>query len=348
MPLPEPIRALRLGAALCGGEHVALVRLTGDGAFDLLDAVCPRPVFLRDGAALHALLLEEDGTILADLYVVADDLDYLLMAEGMGAAALVAWLAARVPEGITELEIHDLSATHTVRSVHGPYAWELVARATTPDMLGVPYLGFFMVPTWEALVLRAGKTGEFGYDFVLPRARLAELDAALQEAGSDMALVEVDLDALDLCSLENGFFSMRTPGIRALTPVHLQLQWRIDTRREFPGAAALRALQADPPARVSWLLGPHEPVEIEAGSPITGEAEGALLVARWSPVLGRMVGLGLLDRPRAHPGQALEIGGAPWLSVTSPILHNRSLFIDTQRHAWEGREQDEFPPITPP
>jgi glycine cleavage system aminomethyltransferase T len=347
MTLSEGLRAARLGVAWSSGEHIGLLRVSGPTAFDLLDAVCPRPLFLRDGQALHALLLDEQGRILADLYVLADDLDYLLMIEGMTAAEARAWLRARAPAAASDVEITDLSETHTVHSLHGPYAWELMARATTPDMLGVGYLGFFVVPAWDTLALRAGKTGEYGYDLIVPRARLAEVIAAIEQAGDDMALAEASLAELDLCSLENGFFSIRTPGVRALTPVHLQLQWRIDTRRSFPGAEALRALQADPPPRACWLLGPDTDAPPPPGAPITGDATGSLLTARWSPLLGRLLGFGLLQRDRAHPGQVLEIAGAEWRSVTSPVLQNRSLFIDTQRHAWEGREADAFPPIVP-
>jgi glycine cleavage system aminomethyltransferase T len=251
----------------------------------------------------------------------------------------------RRPADIPPVTLRDLSDTHGLISVHGPYAWELMSRATTPDMLGVPYLGFFLVPDWDALVLRAGKTGEYGYDVLAPRARLGEVAAALRAAGDDMDLVDLSVEELDLAVLENGFFSIRLPGVTTLTPVHLQLQWRIDTRRDFPGVAALRAAQADPPPRACWLLGPADAPLPAPDAPITGDAAGRLLVARRSPVLGRAVGFGLVAHARAHPGQRLRIDGQDWVTVTSPLLTNRSLFIDTQRHAWEGRAGDAFPPL---
>lgn len=331
---PEAQTALRERVALHVADHVAVVRVRGEQAYDLLDAVSPRPLFVRDGQVLHTVFLTEQGTICADVYIAVDDLDYLLLVEGMSAAQVIAWL----PEH-DDVELIDESATAVV-SVHGPYAWELLARLVSPDVLGVPYLCFFDAPGW-GICIRGGKTGEYGYDFLVARDRVPELVGRLRELAADMEPVEVTLDDLDLCAVENGFFSIRLPEHRALGPMELQLQWRIDPRREVPGMDAVRAARDGRVPRVCWVRSDRQ----LASGPLTGDADGRLLFTRPSPTLGGAVGLALIERDRAHPGLTLEHADGPVRTVSAPLLTNRSLFLDTQRHSWASRETDVFPPI---
>jgi len=336
--------------ALAAGDHVQLVRLSGEGAFDLLDAVCPRPLFLRDGQALHGVLLDDAARPIVDLYVVADDLDYLLVAEGLSGADLVDWLKARGPQDLLDCAVTDQTPDHGVLSLHGPYAWELVARLTSPDVLGIPYLSFFDVPGLEGLCLRAGKTGEYGYLFVVPRRRLGELRSRLERLGTELGLERATLDELDLCALENGFFSIRDAAAAELTPIELQLQWRVDPRRDFPGADALRAARRARPPRLTWVRGPVGGAVPPGGAVVelADGGRGQLVAARHSPLLGAAIGTVLLPRDRAHPGQDATVAGeAGWRTASSPLLDNRSLFIDTQRHCWASRELDRFPPVVP-
>lgn len=344
--LPESIFALRYGVALTELRQISLIRLRGEGAFDLLDAVSPRPLFLRDGQALHGLLLDPEAHPLVDLYIALDDLDYLLFVEG---PPIAEWLRAHHPAGAPEVEIQEESDSFAVLSLNGPYAWELMSRLVSPDVLGMPYLSHFALNDWGGLCLRAGKTGEFGYDLVVPRPRMEALRRHLFELGADMALTEASLADLDLCALENGFFSVRTPGVQALTPLELQLQWRVDYRRHFPGAEALRAAKTTCSSRISWAIGDpdHPPPQPGAQLKRGGEVLGRVLQSQYSHLLQRPVAQLLLDRTRAHPGLELRCGDAAWRTVSSPLLNNRSLFIDTQRHSWASRELDRFPPVVP-
>ncbi|MCP4805695.1 MAG: aminomethyl transferase family protein [Proteobacteria bacterium] len=330
--------ALRQRATVRRADHVAVVRVRGDQAYDLLDAVSPRPLFVRDGQVLHTVFLSDAGHVLADVYIAVDDLDYLLLVEGLTAPQLVEWLEPHAAD--LDVELVDHTDSHGIVSVDGPYAWELVARLVSPDVLGVPYLCFFDAPGW-GLCFRGGKTGEYGYDFLVERSRMDELAARLRELSADMDPGEPDLDALDRCALENGFYSVRLPEMRSLGPMELQLQWRIDPRRKAPGMDAVRAARADGVPRISWIVGDT----LAEPGPVTGDADGRLLFTMWSTTLGRAIGLALLERDRAHPGLTLDAGGLTFTTCSAPLLTNRSLFIDTQRHSWASRDTDTFPPI---
>ena len=131
-----------------------------------------------------------------------------------------------------------------------------------------------------------------------------------------------------------------------LGPVELQLQWRVDPRRTFAGVEAVRSAQQAGPRRITWFRGDARVPK--PGSPVVldGVEVGAVVHAARSPVAGA-VGFALLDRPVAHPGLRVTVDGDPFRTVTVPVLHNRSLFVDAQRHAWASRAVDRFPALVP-
>jgi hypothetical protein len=58
------------------------------------------------------------------------------------------------------------------------------------------------------------------------------------------------------------------------------------------------------------------------------------------------VALCLLDLALSAPGVDLQAeGGASLATVSPPVLANRSLFVNPQRHAWATRDRDQFPTL---
>jgi glycine cleavage system aminomethyltransferase T len=349
LPLPDAIEALRYGVAFGARVPVGLTRIRGPQAFEWVDAVCPRPLFLRDGQALQTLFLNDDGTVFADVTVCCDDLDYVLLFEGPSREAMGRWLTDHAPPGLDAAQV-DESATHEVIGLDGPYSWEWLGRLVGPDVIGVPYLGLFFVPEHRAWALRAGKTGEYGYDVVVPKADADGLRERLGALGRPFGVRDASVDDLDLCALENGIFSIRAPGATTLSPVALQLSWRLDPRRTFPGVDALRRARQAQTHRITRFRGPTGGLVPAPGEPVAlGDAfVGEVLEARGSYALDAPVGLLRLDVAVAHPGLDVTVGGRPgFRTVSSPLLHNRSLFLDAQRHAFATRATDRFPPLAP-
>ncbi|HVE83363.1 MAG TPA: hypothetical protein VND93_10970 [Myxococcales bacterium] len=348
------LHALRHTAGLSRLDHVRPVRFRGDGAFELLDALVSSRLFVRENEMLQTLLLDPEGRPFADAMVAQEEDALLLLAEGPSLEALLAHVrrvkAERCPEAAVELE--DLSQSHALFGIDGPYAWEVAAEALGPDVLGVPYLSF--VRLLDATCFRAGKTGEYGFMVLAAKPDAGALWARLQEVCAAQGAVEVGLPALDLCALENWHFSMRLyePAARALhlTPLELQLQWRVDSQKDFVGAPALKARRAAGiSGRVTCFTAGKE---VRAGQPVhLGDARvGTVLEAGWSPFRREWVGWALLDLSVAWPGlSALAVAGeggpVPAVTRSPPLLNNRSLHIDPHRHSHQTREQDVFPPL---
>jgi glycine cleavage system aminomethyltransferase T len=345
MALEEEIQAIRQATALSGAEGRSVFRLSGTGAHAAADRLCPRELFLRDGQMLHTLLLNERANPVADAYLCADGEDYLLICEGPGPAGLMDLIRDRIPAG-KGTEITEVTADHELVSLNGPYAWELLSEAISPEVIGLPYLGFYHGDGFTCF--RAGKTGEFSFDLLLPKAGAAAMRDRLADLGASFGLRTVGGEALDVCALENFFFNIRLDSDPEATPLELQLQWRVSFQKEFTGAEALRQRRKQW-AKRAVLIGSRQ--RLRGGDKVFAGNVGAghILHAAHSFDRGEWLGLALLDLSLAHPGVRVDCrtaeGAIPARILSAPAINNRSLYVDPQRHAYATRGEDKFPPL---
>jgi glycine cleavage system aminomethyltransferase T len=342
------VAAIRASAAWCSGAHVSAVRISGQGAFDAVDAVCPRELYIQDGNALHTLFLDDRARPLADVYVCADGEDFLVVGETRG-LNLADYLRDAMPTG-TSVQIQDLAPTHEIVSLNGPYAWEVLSEVLSPEIIGLPYLGFFHAE--DVICLRAGKTGEFGYDLLVPREHTAMLAERVLDVGTPFELCPAGLEALDTCALENWFFNIRREGESGATPIELQLQWRVSYGKSYPGSAALLEQRRKGPERRAVLVVAESELARTDAVWFGGRSVGELLAAGRSPTLDKWLGIALIEVALAHSGLAELVvqrgqSRVPLVSVSPPPINNRSLFVDPQRHSYHTRARDTFPPIHP-
>jgi glycine cleavage system aminomethyltransferase T len=335
--------AIRTAVAL-HHPRPGLVRVRGAMAYERVESVCPRDLHVRTGQLLHSLVLEQDGTVAADLYVAPEDDDYLLISDGLDDDRLAVLLGD---------EVDRLSANFVITTLTGPYACELLTRIAGPQLATFGYLTRFALPELGAGVscLRTGTTGEYGYDLLIPRELTAAVDARLLELGKEFDLVEVEQRDIDRAALESGFFCPRHRGVLGRSPVELQLQWRLSPdRQDFRGHAGVAVARTEPPARrLCWVIGRLEQDAAPLGPIVRDNVEvGELLDGFVSSTLGCFVGLALIDRRLAHPWIAQFWAGDHELRTEAPpLLQSRSIFVDPRKHVYAHRDEDRFPPIVP-
>ncbi len=338
--LEPEVRALRDTVGLSHLAHIACSRLSGAGMWEVLDRVCPADLYLRDLQIRHTLLLDDGGLPLADLYVGNDDDGFILLADGISGPALDAHIREHAPAGAA-FTLTDLGVTHTILSLNGPFAWEALAALEGPDIIGFPYLTFYH-PRPGATYFRAGKTGEYGYDLLVPREQAPALWARLLDIGGRLGLLEVGLDALAHAQLENWFFDMHREGRAGLSPIELQLQWRLATEdKDYVGRAALR--QRPVTGRITALRAAQPLVPGELVS-YRDERIGVVIRGERSVTLGDEIGIALIDRSFAHSGiDVFRIGDVPVRTVSPPFVNNLSLYVNPQQHTWATRHEVAFP-----
>jgi aminomethyltransferase len=339
MSLAAAMAAVRRSVALADRAHVVCLRLSGARAWDALDRLASSDLYLRDLQLRQTLFLGDDGLPLCDVTVGSHGDSFLIFAEGASATDLVAHVRAAAPGG--GFDVVDLSATHTLLGIDGPFAWQVMVGLEGPDLIGFPHATFYQ-PRPDVTYLRAGKTGEYGYELLVPHHEAAGLRARILEIGAALGLREVDADALSHAALENWFFDVREPALRGLTPVELQLQWRLATEdKEYVGRSALRVRPAT--ARITAVVAD---APLRRGDPVryAEHTIGEVVLGTRSLTLDHEIGLALIALPYAHSGvDRYRAGDVPIRTVSAPFVNNLSLYVNPQVHTYAEREAIAFP-----
>jgi len=328
-------------------DHVEIIRISGDDAFDAVDAICPVHLYLRDGQMQPTLLLREDGRIFADLTVCRDDESFIFLSEGPSVTDLTAYIRKQTDSNL-DYDVVNLREDSTLVGINGPYSWEVVATLVGPEVIGMPYLTYFR--QHDQIYFRSGKTGEFGYDILVPKGEAADLVARLSQTSEPLSLTMIGLEALDAAAFENGFFCIRGKGLADISPIELQLQWRLSYQKQYPGSVALLdELRHEIVSRTTYLaasqpIAPGDLVFLE------GTVIGKVLDTMQCIFRDQWIGLGLIETPYAHAGIHCFRAGehepcVDLKTVSPPLINNRSLYINPQKHTALERESYEFPKI---
>jgi len=337
--LADEVLAVRTAVGLHADPAAVVLEVTGPDALAAVERALPSDLYLRDGQCRQSLLLDVAGRPVADVLVARDDDRYLLTVAG----ATVAEALARF-DGEGRFEARALVVS--VVSAHGPWAWELVGEAFDPGAAAVPYLNLFRA---DGLVgLRAGRTGEFGYELLAPRAEADAVMARLAAAGARFGAVAVSTEALRHCAFEGWFFEPSlAPEGDDVTAVELQLLWRLSPTRPYAGREAIRARLRAPTQRRLTFVVTDELAAVGDRVSLDGEDVGVVTRAARSLTRGDAVAHALLDARVAHGGIAGLRVGAQGLSartVAPPLVNNRSLHVDPRRHAFACADEVAFPP----
>lgn len=340
--LREEVTALRRSAILTDLSHMAVVRVAGPDAYDALDPIVAADLHIRDGRVRHTLFLAPNGAPIADVYLCNDDGDFLLVAEGMASGALVEHVRAHAPTNARDFACEDLSTTHRILSVDGPFAWEVVAAALGSELAGLPYLSFCRVAGAHTCI-RAGKTGEYGYHLIAREELAADLEGRLLEVGRRMDLVQAGIATSWHAAVENGLFNIHRHAVEGATPVELQLQWRVSHKKKYLGSDVVVERQRAPRERLTWLIG-EAPLAAFAEVRFEGERVGRVIEALDSVTLGAPVACAMLDIEVAHSGlSGFEIGETRARSASAPLVDNLSMYVNPGRHSFATRAEIEFP-----
>lgn len=346
MSLEKEVRAIRLGVSLFEDKQRLCFRISGPDANDALERICPRELFIRDGQMLHTLLLNENGNPIADLYVCSDGEDFLLLVDGLTFVELSDFLSVQISAG-AKVEISDLTADHVLFSLNGPYAWELLSELISPEVVGLPYLGFYRGD--DFICFRAGMTGEYAYYLLIHRDIAPDWHTRILKLGADFDLEIVGPKALDLCALENFCFNIRHDVIPEVTPLELQLQGRISFKKSYSGSQALLKRRGERRRRAVLASSPNE---FRNGDSILDEDRviGSVIQADFSIYRKEWLGLILLDLAYAYTGvevacRSPELKETQLRILTAPAINNRSLYVDPQRHNYSTRDRDSFPAL---
>ena len=329
----EEYRLIRSTFGVTDFSHLLKFRSEDEDAIYALDEVLAGNVAnIRYGRILHTFLADEGGELLADVYVASNDEELLVFCETCAPHEQVTRLLT-AGNDLLEDATDDLTAI----SLDGPGAWRLPADLVDPDILGMPYLSVenYELGDTPVRLLRAGKTGEFGYLLVVDAGEAEAVWRTLLDAAAPLGGGPCGLDVHDLLRLDGRFFNVHQEGRLVRDPLPIGLQWMVDFDKDvFSGRDALLARRTAGLQKKSIGLALSDAdARFSPGAAVLldGERVGEVLTSGMSYTLGRSMGLALVDRAVAYSGLdfVIEEGGAALdaASISLPPFIPESLNI---------------------
>jgi aminomethyltransferase len=303
--------AVRRAAGAFDISHMGRIEARGPGVEAYLRSLVTRKLAdLAPGSARYALVCNERGTILDDIFVYRRGAeDWLLIVNGSNRLKIAAWLEQHRPAAVSVI---DRTLDTGLIALQGPRTRDVLARLAVPLPPSFR-LHTFVESTWQGrplLIARTGYTGEWGVEVMADHAAIAALWEQALARGKDLGLVPVGLGARDTLRLEMGYALYGHEIDETTTPLEAGLDWVVDFGgSDFLGKAALAA-QRD--RGIDRRLAGFELIDKgvpRQGHPILaeGRAVGAVTSGNLSPSLDKGIGMGYIEATRAAVGTPIEI-----------------------------------------
>jgi aminomethyltransferase len=273
------------------------LEVEGPRAHELLQGLLSNDLDrIAPGRAQYTLLTNERGGILDDLIAYRlEECRYLLVVNASNAEADYRWLKEHEFSGS---DVRNVSADYALLAVQGPRAIE---KLRLPPAQSFTFAEA-EIGGVEVMVNRTGYTGEDGCELLC----MVEDAVTLWDAVLDRDITPCGLGARDTLRLEACFplhGNDITPDTDAISA---GLGWTcaLDAK-EFTGAAELRRIKADGPARKLVPFVMEEKAVPRQGMAIAGGGE--VTSGSHSPMLDIGVGMGYVPAASAAAGTELTI-----------------------------------------
>ena len=323
----DDYKALREDAGVIDLSGAGLIGVAGTAGEELLErSFCREIAYLTPERSVMGLMLHDDGRPLDVVTVYRTDDGFLVETSPGRGSDVMAVLHAR-GAGRDGLVLTDETERSAVIGVEGPRSGKVLEALLPEPVDGLPFQGA-RVTSWEGgpvLVSRNGVTGEFGFKFIVPWDRAADLWRALTADGRPAGL-----EALETAMLEIRQPILQHEQLDDDTLVSAGLGWLVDfEKEEFVGReAVVDQYRADDDRRRISIVGdgplaPGDPLALD------GQPVGEVVFARFSPGLGGYCGAARVRADVAASGLvfARPDGTGAVRSVSSPARLPTSWFV---------------------
>ncbi|HFT6599790.1 TPA: aminomethyltransferase family protein [Klebsiella oxytoca] len=345
----DEYKAVRENALLVDYSHMAIVSVTGEDAWILVNHIASADIsIVRDEQGIYSLVLNDDGTILGDMYVLCAMDGYYILSENISVARIIEVLKFAA-EKYDDLGIQENPEIKSMEDdnwgaimLEGPYSWELMSEIYGYDIIGLPYCEYMNTED-DLIVFRCGKHGEFAYQVIGPQSLLVELWVKLQKIGVKYLLKTGGLDYQRIVRVENPGWDQSIYAEYSTNPVELQLQWAIQYDKEdFIGKAAVELMSAQSAARK--VVGIVPCVNCASLSKddkilVNGQTVGFIINAVYSPAAQSWIALAFINTPYALSdidGYIIKTAHGDIAAKTKnlPFIYNFSLLVNPTTHSY--------------
>ncbi len=331
-------RAVHERVGLIDVSTLGKLDVRGRHAGEFLDWLHPnRFSDLRVGRIRYRAMTDDAGIILDDGTVARLGEDRYLVTTGTGSLdAVDGWLRWWLATSDRRVDVTNVTARFAAINLAGPRARDVLARLTDLDVSpdGLRYLDARegLVADVQTVILRIGFVGELAYELHAPADQAAHLWDALMAAGAEFGIRPFGVEAQRVLRLEKQHAIVGQDTDALSDPRGASMGWLIKADRpDFIGRDAIAALAERGPRDVLTgfeMIGTAVPAEgaavVRDGRPI-----GRVTSSKWSPTLGRAIGLAWLPAEDAVEDRPITIRlGTGRKGSTAPAVVRTKPFYD--------------------
>ena len=289
--------------------------IKGRDAAEFLDWIHPsRFSDLKVGQIRYRVMLDDAGVILDDGTVARFDGERFFLTTGSGSLELVEeWLEWWLAGSNRCVHVTDLTGALAAVNLAGPRSREVLARLTDLDLspAALPYLRAAegRVAGVPVLILRIGFVGELGYELHFPAQYGEYLWEALLDAGREFGIAPFGVETQRVLRLEKLHLIPGHDTDALSNALEASMAWAVKLEKpDFIGRDAL--------VRVRDRGLRQRLVGFEMAAVVPGEGDaivadgypvGRVTSAKWSPLLGRTIGMAWVPTELATDGTELQV-----------------------------------------
>jgi len=317
---------VRESVGLFDGSPLGKIEVKGPDAAEFLNRIYVNTVLsLKPGKIRYGLMLNENGVVMDDgVFIRLADEHFLINTTSGHADRIAAWLEewhqCEWPD--LGLVLSPVTSQWAVVTVAGPKARDVLE--SLPGMLDLstetfPHMSFASGEFEDGTsyrIQRVSFTGEQSYELSVPSDRATEFFERIWQAGKSHDIGMFGAESLMILRLEKGFLHVGVETDGSTNPLDIGFG-RIVTKKEgdFIGARSLKRAEdrrADRRHLIGFELEDTDTTVLAGAHIVTGNgaerrSEGFVTSACISPILGKTIGLGLLERGTERKGEKIQL-----------------------------------------
>lgn len=324
------VKAVRTRVGAIDVGTLGKLEVRGTDAAEFLERVYTgRYSNLKLGMSRYALMLDETGVIIDDGVIARLGAEHFYFTTTTsGAAAIYRELSRLNTLWGLDCGLVNLTGARSAINLAGVYARDVLAQLTDCELSSAafPYLAVreALVAGIEAILIRVGFVGEWGYEIHFAAESAAALWDALFVAGKAYGIAPFGVEAQRLLRLEKGHLIVGQDTDGLTTPREANLGWAVKLDKPFfIGQRSLQAIAKRPIAQklVGFRLDPNQGTAPQECHLVIdrGEISGRVTSIAFSPTLKQYIGLAYVKPELAAIGNEISIRLSDGAIVTATV-----------------------------
>ena len=307
----EEHNAVRKNAGLFDVSHMGEFQITGTESRDFIQKMIPTSMKkLEKYKGMYSCLCREDGGIIDDIFVfMISETEYFLVVNAGTKDKDYKWLKNHLAGDVF---IEDLTDCTAKIDIQGPASEKIMKKIFDSDFISKIERFHFNYTEYrgkKVMVSNTGYTGEAGYELYIDSNEAVSLWKTLLENGRSEGILPCGLAARDSLRLEACYSLYGHELTEDINPVEAGLSWLVTNESGFSGESAVRSMKEKGPGKRIFCISmvgkgiPREGYKVEK----EGKEIGYLTSGGFSPVFGKGIALGMLEKGVVKTGDRVDI-----------------------------------------